>query len=181
MKTGGKVQIMNAHSLEIWIPVIAATLATIGYFTGFFKWIILIIKKILSYKPKLPQKSIIIVYKNTPFPQLFIWWHMGTRNGNPAMQVKGDILITNITEKNILLTGVILKKSKNRGEIIVKEANSNYFGNYPILPGHTTEASFHLWIEPPLKQEGQSFIDNVAILDQFGNKHWLKNVEFKYL
>ena len=35
-------------------------------------------------------------------------------------------------------------------------------------------------MQPPLRDKGQSFVADVAILDQFNNRHWLRKVRFEY-
>jgi len=172
---------MNINNLEISIGIIAGVLVIIGYVTGFFKWAFNRIKRSFSSKEeivyKIPKKTIVVVPK--PDPKA-VWWHMGSSGGKPAMQITGDFTVTNITKYNILLTVAKMKKPKALGFIDVKDIKSNYYGNYLIPDGLTTDMSFHFWIMPPFKEKNEAFRADVAILDQFGNEHWIKGIEFRY-
>ncbi len=108
------------------------------------------------------------------------WWHMGNSNKKPAMQIVGDFLVTNITDFNLLVVGVELKKPFAKGHICVRHHDENIYGNYHIEPGATTNSRFDFWIIPPFDQVGSNIKLDVAFLDQFGNKHWVKGVEFSY-
>ena len=125
----------------------------------------------------IPKKT--LVFTPMPHPKS-TWWHMGTSSGKPAMQISGRFRATNITKGNVLCAVAKIKKPKILGYVAVQDMNSNYFGSYPIPPGGSTEMSFDFWITPPIKNEGEDFVADVAILDQFGNHHWIKKIEFKY-
>jgi len=61
-----------------------------------------------------------------------------------------------------------------------RKSGENIYGSYMIPDGATTDLSNDFWIIPPYKEKGQAFAADIAILDQFGNEHWIKNVEFPY-
>lgn len=127
---------------------------------------------------EIPKKTIII----PPNPNTHAtWWHMGSTAGKPAMQVVGQsIKVTNIAKYGIYLCAVKMKKPKSLGHISVKDSNSHYHGFYEIPPSGISDISFHFWIIPPVIEEGKSFKTDVAIIDQFGNEHWIKGIEFIY-
>lgn len=171
--------------METTIQVIAGLFAIIGGIYAFFKWGLGLVKRVLPRKRttkdeityKIPKESI----KITPSRDLRgPWWHMGSSSGNPAMQVDGHFTVTNITKYNIRLTAAKMKKPEILGHVHVEDFESDYYGDYPIPPGGTTDMSFHFWIVPPFKKKGESFFADVAILDQFGNEHWIRKIEFKY-
>ena len=138
------------------------------------QWIVSL--KIKYNDIKIPKKTIIII------PNYDTFWHMGSSSDKPAMQIVGRFQVTNITKNDILLTSAIIKKSKTQGLVMVKDYQSNYYGDYNKIPaGHTTNITIDFWISPPFKKEGESFVSDIAILDQFANKHWIKQIEFKYL
>ena len=126
---------------------------------------------------EIPKRTIVIA----PNPNSRdTWWHMGSSSGQPAMQVSGRFNVTNITKYAVILSAVKMRKPMYMGTVMVKDSKSNYHGMYQIPPGGYTDMSFDFWIIPPFKKQGDSFIADVAVLDQFGNEHWIKKVNFKY-
>ncbi|NQY74403.1 MAG: hypothetical protein HRT90_06525 [Candidatus Margulisbacteria bacterium] len=127
---------------------------------------------------KIPKKTIIVAPNPNPHDT---WWHMGSQGINePTMQISGSYQVTNITEDNINLSAVEMKKPNVMGNIIVKDSKSHYYGSYPIPSKYLTDISFDFLIKPPFKKTGESFKADVAIIDQFGNEHWIKGIVFVY-
>ena len=109
------------------------------------------------------------------------WWHMGLSKDKSAMQVVSQWYATNITTEQVIITNGFIRKPKTETVVpLIKHPNSNVFGGYPILPKKTTQLMLDFWIQPPLCKEGESFKADVIAVDQFGNEHKIKNVEFKY-
>jgi len=50
----------------------------------------------------------------------------------------------------------------------------------PVPAGAVSDATFHLWVQPPVREKTETFTADICVLDQFGNQHWLKKVEFVY-
>jgi hypothetical protein len=127
---------------------------------------------------EIPRKTVII----PPNPNTHAtWWHMGSSAGKPAMQVVGQSFkATNITKYGIYLCAAKMKTPRLFGHVSVKDSKSQYHGFYEIPPGGISDISFDFWIIPPVKEEGKSFKADVAIIDQFGNEHWIKGIEFIY-
>ncbi|MFA5554268.1 MAG: hypothetical protein WCZ89_03745 [Phycisphaerae bacterium] len=168
-------------NLYLVLSVITAILTLLGIVTGFFSkawgWIKNKIKT-ESATYNIPKKTITILPK--PHPNATSW-HMGSSKDKPAMQIAGTFTVTNITKYNILLTVAKMKKPKKiLGAVMVSDIDSQYHGNYYIPPGATTNLIFDFWIIPPFKKQGENFIADIEFLDQFGNKHLIKKVEFKY-
>ncbi len=90
---------MDANKLKVWISIITGILAIIGYLTVLFKWLRKIVKKYILSPEETSENSVVILYENTEFPQSSTWWHMGTNNNMPGMQVSGAFLITNNLKK----------------------------------------------------------------------------------
>jgi hypothetical protein len=106
---------------------------------------------------------------------------MGTLNGQPAMQIVGDLNLTNITDFNIVLNGARLKKPKAVGNAFVREDGSRFYGpTYPIPARAITDLRFDILVQPPVAPVGAVFKADVAIVDNFGNEHWIKQLEFNY-
>lgn len=124
---------------------------------------------------EIPKHTIIVA----PNPNsLSTWWHMAS--GQQAMQIVGRFNVTNITKYAVILSAVKMKKPRYMGTVMVKDSKSNFHGRYQILPGGYTNMSFDFWITPPFKKQGESFVADVAVLDQFGNEHWINKINFKY-
>jgi hypothetical protein len=131
-----------------------------------------------AVQAEIPKKTIIV----PPNPsRLATWWHMGSSAGKPAMQVVGrSFKVTNITKYSIFLCAAKMKKPRLLGHVSVKESKGQYHGFYEIPPTGISDLSFDFWVIPPFKNQGESFKADVAIIDQFGNEHWVKGIEFVY-
>ncbi len=102
-------------------------------------------------------------------------WHMGSANGEPAMQVVGDFYATNIVDLPArILSARIVSPRRARTEGFVDLQSSN-----EILPTITVHMRAHFWVQPPVRREGQDFTATLLFTDQFNNDHRVKNVIFK--
>ena len=163
------------------INFLAGAVAVVGAVYAFYRWGIDFLKKLFTPREqityKIPKKTIIIVPTANPMSTR---WHMGSSSGKPAMQIGGRFKVTNITKYNILLTVAEMKKPRMLGHVSVKDTESQYHGSYMIPGGATTDLSFDFWIMPPFKNKDEPFKADIAIWDQFANKHWIRNIEFNY-
>jgi hypothetical protein len=125
------------------------------------------------HKPSLPKQTI----KVTPAVAIGMcnfFWHLGSQGNQPGMDIRGEFIVTNITNQPIKLVGAKIKKSKVMGEVLMS-SNGNI-----LLPGHAINVRVWFWIIPPLlKNKKESFIDKIALVDQCGNSHWTDKIEFK--
>lgn len=166
--------------LSLIIGIIVGALTIFGYLKGFFSWIF---EKVINlFKPSdaihnIPRKTLVLLPKANPNST---WWHMGGIGGEPAMQIVGHFTVTNISKFSILPTLVKMKKPKILGHVMCKKMDENIYGGYMIPEGGTTDLSYDFWITPPIKEKDESFKANIAFVDQFGNEHWVKGVEFPY-
>lgn len=135
------------------------------------------VNKANYYYPAHPLKTLTIANVN---PTHSCWWHMGKMNNDDAMQVAADFLLTNISEKDIRLSGVLINKAKKiRGMVLIK--GDRYSStNYVIPPGVSVEVSSITFIHPPTVSVGKSYEDDIAIVDNYGNEHWLDHCHFDY-
>lgn len=124
------------------------------------------------YRPKIPRETVNLI------PQNDNWWSLGTSKGKPAMQLSCDWYITNISYADVLICQVSLRKPKITGGILVRHPQRDIYGSYRIPPGCTTEASVHFWIQPPICKENEPLIADIDFVDQFGNSHRVRKVEF---
>ncbi len=155
--------------------------------------IFLIIKNgvgaLLSWIPKIknifrnkniPSKAIVIVDSDTGYQN---YWHVGSQNGKPILQFVCNFMVTNITEQPVSLANAILKGVKGERDlavISVKDLNSQYSGSYPIPAKKQTSVSICFIVHPiKIPKKGMSINLKVGIIDQFGNKCWIKNIVFR--
>ena len=97
------------------------------------------------------------------------------------MQIVGDLNVTNISKYGVFVMGAKLKKPKAIGHALVRAHDSNRYGTKHIIPqGGVSDLRFDFFVQPPVLEKGQLFKADVAIIDQFGNEHWLKGLEFPY-
>lgn len=160
------------------VGVLSGILAIIGYFTGFFRWVF---GKTLArfrrspYLP-LPSRSVVIV----PGSQRGSWWHLGKSADQPAMQMSAEFKATNITRYEVLLVAAKLRRPKRLGMVLTRKPGDRLYGEYRIPPGDTTDISVDLWVIPPVCEKDKTFVGDIAILDQFGNHHWINKLAFEY-
>jgi hypothetical protein len=109
------------------------------------------------------------------------WCHMSSSGDQQAMQIVGEVTVTNICKHHIYVTAAKLKKHKawvQHGDL--KDLDSQNLGRYMIPNGCMSDLRFHFGVMPPVREKGLSFKADVAIIDLFGNEHWIKGLEFPY-
>jgi hypothetical protein len=134
-------------------------------------------KKILSKDSTALVKQAPIVILPRPYPEA-TRWHLGGKDGSQTMQVIGEFIVTNNTDKNILLTSARIRHPSCNGFAYVKDVNSSCTGSYPIPPGSTTNMSLEFWISPAFKRKGEKFKSDISVIDQFAKEHLIRDVEF---
>jgi hypothetical protein len=169
------------ETTSLVIGIIVGVLTILGVVSGVFKRLLAFARRKLRDNqgvPAVPTKTVVIVpdpFKNAT------WWHMGSSSKEPGMQVSGGFTVTNISTSKVLLTSAKMRKPRILGHVFVQEIGAGAHGTFAIPPGESTSMVFDFWIQPPVKREGEVFVADVAIQDQYGNEHWIKKVEFKYL
>ncbi len=125
------------------------------------------------YYPKVPRKTVRVIPRHHRN-----WWHLGSLKGKPAMQVVCHWYITNVSDVDVLICEVSLRKPKTIGHIFVRHPRQDVYGRYPIPPGCTTKASADFWIRPPICEEDEPLVADIDFTDQFGNCHRVRKVKF---
>lgn len=158
------------------ISTLAAILAIVGHFLGFFKWLARLGKKarhsITRHRPRVPRETIRVVTHAREN-----WWGMGSKNKEPAMQVSGHLNVTNITDEpvRLLATRIVSpRKARTDGMLFIRHPEKDIYGSYPIIPKGTTEVSLDFWVQPPILGEAKNLKTTVILVDQFGNEHKVK-------
>lgn len=163
----------------VYLAAAVATILTFVFF--FFDRIKGGLRKVWHFltrhRPKVPRETIRIL------PNLSrTWWHMGSLNGSPAMQVSSGFYVSNITDKDIYILGTRIvrpRKARKHGSVLVRHPEQNIYGNYPIIPEATTEVSASFSIHPAVRKYGEDFKASVVLIDQYTNEHEIKNIVFK--
>ena len=101
------------------------------------------------------------------------------------MAVNAHFIVTNISPYNVRLEATELKIGKvwpQRfiGHVTAQPHGGGPFGKHMIPSGCMTEILTTWLIEPPVWKSSMSMTANVAVYDNFGNRHWLKRVRFEY-
>jgi len=139
----------------------------------------------LDWVPKLiailfPKKAIIIVDTDTGYQN---YWHIGSKNGKPILQIVCNFMVTNKTDKPVFLANAILKGvNGERSQIMisVRDVSSKYSGQYPIPSmGQTSVSIYFIIIPKKIPKKGASMRLKIGIIDQFGFKNWIKNINFR--
>ncbi len=174
----------DLQSTQIAVGVATGVLAILGTIFGWFGkawgWIASLFKrKPLVGVIEVPPKTMVLI---PVARQNALWWHMGAMGDQPAMQIVGDLNVTNISKYGVFVMGAKLRKPKAIGHALVRAHDSNMYSTKHIIPqGGVSDLRFDFFVQPPVREQGQSFKADVAIIDQFGNEHWLKGLEFPHL
>jgi len=156
---------------------VAAVVTILGGIAAFTKWGRNQCKKLwhflTRYRPKVPRETVRLI------PQEHLnWWYLGSLKGEPTMQVVSDWYITNISNVDVLICGVSLRKPKTVGHIFVRHPQEDTYGSYSIPPFCTTKATIEFWIKPPICKEDKLLVVDIDFVDQFGNSYRVRKVEF---
>lgn len=113
------------------------------------------------------------------------WWHMGKRGDDPTMQVVGSVFATNVSNVPVRLPQIELRygffgRHRVSGMVMVaNDERQRMYGMHDIPPGETRDVTFDFWVFPPVaKSEADFIVHSVTIIDQFGNRHMMKRVQF---
>ena len=173
----------DLQSAQVAVGIVISLLTILGIVFGWFgkawRWVSSV------FRPKspvgvidVPSKTIVLIpisHHNA------IWWHMGSMGGQPAMQIVGDLNVTNISKYEVIIMGAKLRKPKAVGHARVLAQDSNMCSQKHIIPqGGVSDLRFDFFVQPTVSEEGKPFKADVAIIDQFGNEHWLKGLKFPY-
>jgi hypothetical protein len=144
--------------------------------------------------PYIPKQTVRIV----ELPKgKFLWRHAEDTN-KVGMFIFAHFSVTNVTTRPVLLTSALLTNPKTTADIDLqsvgpssKQSNfndpnydprqdTNIPGQHQIPPLETMQGRARFWVPPPLLPYGRNFRTSLAVIDRFGNKHWIKNVEVRY-
>jgi hypothetical protein len=127
----------------------------------------------------IPKKTITLVDNE----EHNCFWHTGSYQGKLSLQIAGNFMVTNITDRPVALAKVRLQGIKGRvdsSHLSVKDFSSRFFGQYDIPPQKRTTVAICVFIAPKTQPQSKEPIQlDVIITDQFGNDHCLRKVNFR--
>ena len=173
---------LDLQAVQVAVGVAIGVLTILGTIFGWFgkawRWLAALFKaKPSAGTIEVPSKTMILI----PMSRLnALWWHMGAVGNEPAMQIVGDLNVTNISKYGVFVMGARLRKPKAVGHALVRAHNGSMYGPHVIPSGAVSDLRFDFFVQPPVREKGEKFRADVAIIDQFGNEHWLKGLEFSY-
>jgi len=175
---------LDPTAIALWTTALIGLGTIVAGVIRFAFWLydqILLRRSAARQKFQIPKETLRIALKN----ENAYWWHMGSRAGDPTMQVVGDFFITNSWTEPVRLPQMELRygfwgRKGVRGAIMVEGPN-RYYGMYNIEPNDTRDSRADFWIFPPVRRVNQDFVAHTIIFyDQFGNKHKVKKLRFRY-
>ena len=138
---------------------------------------------------KIPKQTLMLLPVTRPFPLRWQLAQSGTRQG---MYFSGSLQATNTSNYNIHVSGIKLLSPSNveLEEVdwtVAEDLNWNaatpktesYRSKRLIPVGRLWEVGFECFVTPVTGTPGQTLSAEIAILDQFGNEHVLRDLQFK--
>ena len=152
--------------------IVGATLASFGKTREFLlnTW------RRLRLKPAIPRETLRIVQDTrTSFSG------PARRGETPLTQVNFDGHVTNISDKPVRILGVDIVKPAATADMAV--ISNNHDGRRPqvLSPGECAELRVCLFVEPPIADNDKPWRCSLIFIDQYGNKHKVKNCVFSPL
>ncbi len=133
---------------------------------------------------EVPKKTLIVL----PLHQRQMSWSAAAVGANPAMMVRGNFYLTNMTDEPVLVPKTFLLayyrkyliplSTRVEGDVLI-QGQSGAFGDHPIAPRSTSEATAHWLVVPRLKKRGKSLKGTICFVDHFGNEHWTPVFEWR--
>lgn len=173
----------DATAIGTWIGVLIAAGGVIAGSIKFAFWVFDEWKKRKTHGGfSMPHDTLRLATK----PPGNCWWHMGKRGDDPTMQVVGSLFATNVAAVPVRCPQVELRYGflgRHRVSGMVMVANGErhrMYGMHDIPPSETRDLTFDFWVFPPVVKAGEDFtVHSVSIMDQFGNRHVMRRVQFR--
>ena len=173
---------LDPNTARLILEIVIAVLTILGVVFGWFKSLYRFITGLLRKRPEgqiaVPKKTMILIPDTHEFA---FNWSEGKIGDEPAMLVSGHFTATNISEFGVRAIALKVKEKVNHPMVMMRNPKSNVYGAFMLPHGNLSDISFNFWITPPTKVKGEPLTTSVAIIDQFGNEHWVKDLEFKSL
>jgi len=170
---------MNGDDFWRWAERIALVAAILGVgVLAFFRCIWARLKRAAQVLRRATSSAPRDCLRIVPFPDRQYWWHQGTSDGKPAMQISGRWHVTNIAQVPVRILRARLTKPSIDTFLAVERPRGGLYGDYPFFPGRTANLSIHAFLEPMPCEAGEDFSTDVVLTDQFGNRCRIRKVVF---
>ncbi len=155
---------MDSWALLDFLVAGASLVAILGAVFGIVRWGRTIAgvfrRRITRFKPTVPRETIRAV------PSRDIWWHMGSQDGQPAMQIATRWLVTNIADRPTIVANATMSRGWFR-----REHEARNILRETVAVGTTVEVMIDFWVRPPFRKKGESFNTRLTLVDHLGNPH----------
>lgn len=152
---------IDLQTVQVIVGIVISALTILGTIFGWFgklrRWISSLFR---SGTPAgiigVPKKTLILLPVSQ---QNALWWHMGSVGDQPAMQIVGDLNVTNISKYGVFVMGARLRKPRAVGHALVRAHDSNMYGTkHAFLKGGSAiSASISLFSHQFTRRERSSW------------------------
>jgi len=131
----------------------------------------------------IPTKTLILVPDMSPYA---LRWGLGKAGDEEAMQISGTLQGTNTSRYAIRAAGIKLLHPRDlvmlTRLVTIADPESRMHGTGNLIaPGRIGDLSFMFFVTPAITMPGMPLVATIAILDQFGNEHIIRDLEFKFI
>lgn len=103
------------------------------------------------------------------------------KDDRDLMWVVGDFLVTNLTDQSVTLSHSLLNRKKRIKGMVSVGGFSGKPATKFLLPKQSEICRVIFQVSPPLQNNKEAYIDDIAIVDSFDNKHWFKKCRFDHM
>ena len=111
------------------------------------------------------------------------WWRISRySSGTIKTMIDGTLMATNVTDLDVTLIAVEMRKPRIYAPLTRVYTETPDEVVYPVFVGARGTAHVHFTTEllGSVAEEGGTLSASVAVVDQFGNRNWIRNFQFKY-
>ena len=133
----------------------------------------------------IPKQTLILLPSASGGPYA-LHWGLGNAGNVQGMQIGGRLQATNTSSYGVRCSGLKLLKPKGvelfTQHLSVLDPETGTSSSIVMIPSRSIgELSFLFFVTPVTATPGKTLVASIAVVDQFGNEHSLRNLQFKYL
>ena len=147
----------------------------VGWLTGGLRWVWQWIKR--NIRVSTPTQTL----REVTAVKTYNHWIMGTPEQN-GMSVNGECQVTNITEADVAIASVMVRMPHRQefvGHVEVFPVGGRRHEGGIVGAQQMCVLQYRAWVQPPKLEVVQMLTADVAIVDQYDNKLWLRGETFK--